>query len=567
MTQTLRDAVKKFEDTIGISFQLYNSLFLSLPFFDIEKTGTLLTLFNQACETGFDNERSPTEIIEDFFSASTSIEAEKEKIDLLFRFVQYAERQVVLFDALEDASFDKLHNLEGPGSVSHLLTAVSQKDKRKDLAKRLEEFSIRLVLTAHPTQFYPGWVLGIINDLSKAIDSNDAAQVKLLLQQLGRTPFFKKKKPTPIDEASSLIWYLQNVFYHAIGKITTEIKNAFPDERINLSNIIKMGFWSGGDRDGNPFVKVDTTLHVAAELRRAILRCYYDEVHLLQRRLTFSGVEKPLGELERELYENAFKDDMEKPLTRETLLKALEDIRETLVSKHDGLFLHMLDDLIHKVELFGLHIASLDIRQDSSIHKIIYEQIAENTSVLPEHFLSLSNDEKIDAILKVEDEIDLDSFDDELTKDTFRSVDAIRKIQQANGESGCNRYIISNSKGGLNVIEVFGFFLMRGWKREELTVDIIPLFETVDDLQNAGESMRKLYENEVYREHLSLRGNSQTIMLGFSDGTKDGGYLMANYGIYRAKDELTKVSREFGIDVIFFDGRGGPPCSRRWKNP
>ena len=110
------------------------------------------------------------------------------------------------------------------------------------------------------------------------------------------------------------------------------------------------------------------------------------------------------------------------------------------------------------------------------------------------------------------------------------------------------------------MIEVFGLFLLGGWKPDELSIDIIPLFETVDDLQNAANAMQKLYENPIYREHLSRRRDTQTIMLGFSDGTKDGGYLMANYGIYKAKDELTEVSRKFGIDVIFFDGRGGPPA-------
>ena len=147
-----------------------------------------------------------------------------------------------------------------------------------------------------------------------------------------------------------------------------------------------------------------------------------------------------------------------------------------------------------------------------------------------------------------------------LQKIRIRNVGAIKKIQKQNGEKGCNRYIISHAETALDVIEVFGLFLLGGWKREDLTVDIIPLFETVEDLNNAAKVMRELYENETYREHLTRRKNAQTIMLGFSDGTKDGGYLMANWGIYKAKDELTKVSREFGIDVIFFDGRGGPPA-------
>ncbi|HEX6181124.1 MAG TPA: phosphoenolpyruvate carboxylase, partial [Chitinophagaceae bacterium] len=112
----------------------------------------------------------------------------------------------------------------------------------------------------------------------------------------------------------------------------------------------------------------------------------------------------------------------------------------------------------------------------------------------------------------------------------------------------------------LNVLEVYGLFLLGGWKKEELNIDIVPLFETVEDLKAAAVVMRTLYSNETYRQHLQRRQNRQTIMLGFSDGTKDGGYLMANWGIYACKKELTSISREYDIDVVFFDGRGGPPA-------
>jgi phosphoenolpyruvate carboxylase len=110
----------------------------------------------------------------------------------------------------------------------------------------------------------------------------------------------------------------------------------------------------------------------------------------------------------------------------------------------------------------------------------------------------------------------------------------------------------------LNVIEVFGLFLLGGWKKSELAIDIVPLFETVDDLQNASEIMETLYTNDAYKKHLKRRNMRQTIMLGFSDGTKDGGYLMANWSIYKAKEELTSISRKYNVDVVFFDGRGGP---------
>src|SRR6185436_3067267 len=150
---------------VGLRFQLYNSLFTSLPFHRIEKTGILLSLLANNCDEGYKKHLSPVRIIEDFIAKHTSYKTEKDKTDLLFRFVQYVERQVVLFDALEDAAFAQVHDLNGVGSLKHLESEVIQESKQKELEEKLKEFSVRLVLTAHPTQFYPGPVLGIINDL------------------------------------------------------------------------------------------------------------------------------------------------------------------------------------------------------------------------------------------------------------------------------------------------------------------------------------------------------------------------------------------------------------------
>ena len=185
--------LQHFKNYVGIKFQLYNSLFTSLPFHRIEKTGILLSLFLNICEEGYKKKLSPSEIIEDFFSKHTSFTAQPEKLDLLFRFIQFVERQVVLFDALEDAAFTKVHDISGAGTLKQLELEVLQNKKEAELTKKLENFSIKLVLTAHPTQFYPGSVLGIINDLSKSLSENNAAQINMYLQQLGKTPFFKKK--------------------------------------------------------------------------------------------------------------------------------------------------------------------------------------------------------------------------------------------------------------------------------------------------------------------------------------------------------------------------------------
>ncbi len=253
-------ALQQFRNLVGIKFQLYNSLFTSLPFHRIERTGILLSLLGANCEDGYKKKKSPVEIIEEFFEKHTSYVSDQERLDLLFRFVQYAERQVVLFDALEDAAFRHVHDMNGTGTLKNLETQVEQSQKQGELAEKLKDFSVRMVLTAHPTQFYPGSVLAIIHDLSKALADNNTSQINMYLQQLGKTAFFKKKKPTPYDEAISLVWYLENVFYAAAGRILTFLKNQFPDA-VNPDNpVINMGIFAGGDRDGNPCLTAITTL-------------------------------------------------------------------------------------------------------------------------------------------------------------------------------------------------------------------------------------------------------------------------------------------------------------------
>lgn len=560
MNQIVSSALQKFQDTVGIRFQLYNSLFLSLPFYGIEKTGILLSLFLSNCEEGFKKNLSPSEIIEDFFKSNTSIQNEDGQLDLLFRFVQYAERQIVLFDALEDAAFREMNDMQGVGTLKQITSAILQNNLTNEFDKTLQNFSIRPVLTAHPTQFYPGSVLGIINDLAEAIEKNEVSNINTLLQQLGRTPFFKKQKPTPFDEAVSLIWYLENVFYHSIGKIVSEIRQSFPNRQFNTANLIRMGFWSGGDRDGNPFVTVETTLKVADALRSSILKCYYQDIRKLKRRLTFVGVESILADLEARLYQNILLGETVKELTQQEMLDSLNQIRDTILQNHNGLFVHLVEDFIAKVEIFGLFFASLDIRQESTQHGNILAHIAEKTDSLPKNYASLSDAEKIEALLNITKPVDTNLLTDELAKDIIKTVEAVKKIQTENGEKACERYIISQCQSALNAIEVFGLFLLGGWKTEDMKIDIVPLFETIADLQYASGAMRELYQNPIYRQHLARRNNTQTIMLGFSDGTKDGGYLMANWSIYKAKDELTALSRQFGVNVIFFDGRGGPPA-------
>ncbi|KJD34164.1 phosphoenolpyruvate carboxylase [Tamlana nanhaiensis] len=555
----------RFNQSVLSKYQIYNSIFMTLPFDAVTKTGVLLPLFHETCEKGFKQGDDPTTIVDTFFKKYQARRSKESQINLLFRFIQYIERQVVLFDAIEDAAFPTVNNMEGIGTLRNLKETATSEHKLAELKEYLEEFKVRIVLTAHPTQFYPGSVLGIITDLTEAIKENDLNKINNLFGQLGKTPFFKREKPTPYDEAKSLIWYLENVFYKSFGDIYNYIQQNIYDDSKKHNEIINIGFWPGGDRDGNPFVKPDTTLKVAAKLKQAILKKYYSDLKDLRRKLTFRGVEERVIKLETIMYNYSINQITSDTLTAKEFIKELLSIRDLVVSEHQSLYVSDINNLINRVHLFGYHFATLDIRQDSRIHHSVFTTVIDHliekgNSSFPKNYHDLSEAEQIEILSKANDDVhDLDAFEDEMVCNTLKTISIIKNIQQTNGERGANRYIISNNQTALNVMQLFAMLKMVGFK-DELTVDVAPLFETIPDLENAPKVMEQLYTNEAYMAHLRARGSKQTIMLGFSDGTKDGGYLMANWGIYKAKELLTEMSRKYDITAIFFDGRGGPPA-------
>src|SRR5690348_16525655 len=173
--------VSLFNSAVSTRYHMYNSLFLNLPYTGIYRTGTLLPLMQQACEAGFEKGKDPKTIIRKFFSDFVPQANREEQVNLAFSFIQYIERQVVLFDSIEDAAFDEINEVNGKGTLSALLLRASSEGLQDKLKKKLEDFSVRVVLTAHPTQFYPGKVLVIINDLEQAIRDNRLEHINLLL--------------------------------------------------------------------------------------------------------------------------------------------------------------------------------------------------------------------------------------------------------------------------------------------------------------------------------------------------------------------------------------------------
>ena len=549
--------LEKFRQVVENKFQIYNSLFMSLPYDKMTNIGMLLPFLYEESRDGNEEGKSPEEIVEEFFKKHTEVTTEEQKQELLFKIIQYIERQVVLFDSIEDAAFQQLHSESDAGTVMQLHERALQEHKLGKVREKLEDFAVKVVFTAHPTQFYPNAVQRILHDLRSAILKDDINEIDLLLQQLGKTPFVNKERPTPLDEALSIIFYLRYVYYDTIGELYKKLKQSFGSEDFDIhQDVFQLGFWPGGDRDGNPFVTADVTLKVANELRNSILKNYYNHLKDLRRRLSFRGVSEVLEKLSNELYNNIFKN--ENSISSETILKYLSEAEHILKTQHNGLFKNLLIDYRDRVKIFGTHFATLDIRQDSRIHQKVIDELVIKYS--KQNIAELTNSEKVKILISEHILAHPDDFEDEIIKETLKSVINVKEIQTKNGERGMHRYIISNSDTVEDVMNVFALFKVCGYQDEDINIDIVPLFETMEGLANAEKVMQDLYNDEVYQKHLAKRKNEQTIMLGFSDGTKDGGYLKANWEIYATKERLSKVSEENDVKVIFFDGRGGPPA-------
>ncbi|HEU5147448.1 MAG TPA: phosphoenolpyruvate carboxylase, partial [Chryseosolibacter sp.] len=313
----------------------------------------------------------------------------------------------------------------------------------------------------------------------------------------------------------------------------------------------------------NPFVTHETSLQVAHHLRQTLMRCYHRDVRFLKRRLTFQGVENIIAEVERRIYPMAYGSGEGGYSSPEELLDDLQRARKSIVEIHRGLFLDILDKVIIKVKIFGFYFASMDIRQDSRKHGEAWEAIMKKLQAKDKKlkgYQSLTETEKIKTLLNLKFKPQQLKFEDSFVSELIESITIIKKIQESNGVDGCHRYVISNCRSALDVIRVYQLAKLLLADGDELPLDIVPLFETIEDLANAPGIMDELYNVQGYRNHLKSRGNKQTIMLGFSDGTKDGGYLRANWSIFRAKENLTLLSREHGLTAVFFDGRGGPPA-------
>ena len=216
------------------------------------------------------------------------------------------------------------------------------------------------------------------------------------------------------------------------------------------------------------------------------MRNYFRELRKIKRKLTFDNLEDKVDSLENDLYAMLFSKSKPQYFTLEYFQEKLEEIHQIILNQFDGLYEDLIIDLKHKVKIFGFHFASLDIRQDSRVHKSVFDEIFTHPDIskyvdgFPSNYYKLDSEARHNILTTVKGNVPDDIFESSITKETLGSIRAMRQIQKLNGERGCNRYIISNCQSLENILEIFAIHRICDW--EQPTVDIIPLFETIPDL-------------------------------------------------------------------------------------
>ena len=393
-----------------------------------------------------------------------------------------------------------------------------------------------------------------------------------------------------VHEARRVLSTLEAVFYDVLPQIVARMlvaahgRERLADKLPPRPNL-QVGFWPGGDRDGNPFVTAQVTTEVARLLKERVLQRHYAAAGTCSATHIDGVNELALSILERLRVtwlistetggKRASRGARAEPYASpDELLQELLSLRRLIVREHQGLFLDEVDDFIVKVHVFGFHFASLDLRRSSDVFfaslREVVEIMGENLQLTTTERDTLLNAGAAEAVplalleqvLNGSDVLPAEALKrlSPLARDTMEVLRLIPEIQTSNGELGLHRVIISHTRGPQDVLVVLILARLAGLLPQAGCLDIVPLFESIEDLEHADGILGQLFDSPAYGAALESRGRRQVVMVGFSDGTKDGGYLTANWSIRKAKRRMTALGRSRNVSLVFFDGRGGPPA-------
>jgi phosphoenolpyruvate carboxylase len=493
-----------------------------------------------------------------------------------------------------------------PGGLLAVMQELGERPF-EEVMQELNRLTIEPVMTAHPTESTRRTLLEkeqlILRRLVDRLDSlrtpeeeaTALERIRAAVTSNWQTEMYPEQKLSVRNEMEHVLFYLTDVLYRIVPPFYESLRQALESgweeaREQPLPALLHFGSWVGGDMDGNPNVNAATIRRSLKYHRREIIKKYLPEMSSLSRFLSqsLSEVDVSQAVLEQlQSYIELMPDEAEKigdrvrnmpyrcllKLMMARMQRVLDDspgaygnshefradlslIRQSMEmnkGKHAGIFL--LNRLQIRERTFGFHLATLDIRQDSLVHRQVIGRILKDDG-----WLELDAETRADRLT----ELLLAAQTPELPDDdsVTQTIDVFRSIawgHQHFGRRALGPYIISMTQGADDVLSVLFLARMAGLTDADGTIplDVAPLLETVDDLKHGEVILERLFTDQAYKAHLTTRNQRQIIMVGYSDSNKDGGLISARWALATAQTQLAEVARQHGVDPGFFHGRGG----------
>ncbi|MDD4929653.1 MAG: phosphoenolpyruvate carboxylase [Gallionella sp.] len=530
-----------------------------------------------------------------------------------------------LTNIAEDLHHNRRHRAHlkagSPPKDSSLLRALDRLEEkpvtRETLQAFLDNALISPVLTAHPTEVQRKSILDCHLIISSLLSNRDRLDMtpdeiaenenalRRFILILWQTRMLRTAKLTVRDEIRNGLEFYRYTFLSEIPKIYANLEKQLEarfDKEIKVPPLLKVGSWIGGDRDGNPFVTHDVMQYAMQQHSELAFEHYLNETHILGTRLSLTDRLADVSDELRVLSDSS--PDKAVSRTDEPYRRALILIYSRLSATATGLgheishlppvdkaaepyatplqFIADLDVLIESLlrhgaiylargrlanlrraaEVFGFHLAPLDMRQHSAIHEQTVSELLTHAGVI-DNYTELDETARRKVLLQTLKKSrpligNLAQYSD-VVQSELRIMQAAADIHHRFGRAALPNHIISKADAVSDMLELALMLQQVNLLEEEdmLHVNIIPLFETIEDLRSCGPIMDELFAIPYYRQLLEKRGNTQEVMLGYSDSNKDGGYITANWELYKAELELVKVFAKYGIELRLFHGRGG----------
>ncbi|SDO38618.1 phosphoenolpyruvate carboxylase [Alkalicoccus daliensis] len=496
-----------------------------------------------------------------------------------------------------------------------ILALKADKHSEEKIQEIIDDLSIELIMTAHPTEATKRTVLEIQKRISTILQKLDHPMLpykkrrnleESLINEvtvLWQTDELRHRKPTVLDEVKNGLYYFDQTLFDVLPAVHQELEDQlndyYPDKTWKVPNFLNFGSWIGGDRDGNPFVTPEVTWETLKLQRGLALRKYDEALTDLMKRFSQSTTRVSISpefvthveEQERKYLTGKEKWQVEGEVFRRMFAVILKRLRQVEAkSKHaydhaeellrdlmmiedtakahqlEGTKLKKLNKVIRQVRLFGFHLATLDVRNHSGEHQIAVSEMLKVVGI-EEDYASLEEEKKQEVLEKVlKDPRPLMLLNEDYSKETQEIFEVFKMIQKAHKEFGRRSievYLISMTQSASDLLEVLvlakeaGIYRLHVDGTVESNLNVAPLLETVDDLIAGPKIMQTLFDMDLYRSHIKERGEHQEIMLGYSDGSKDGGTLTANWKLFKAQQEIHNMARDYNIGLKFFHGRGG----------